>query len=64
MYTPVFLCVSERYFPNDPIAARTSSMSASVWSALIWNLGAWGALYAIGPELYPTSLRGTNMDMI
>lgn len=23
-----------------------------------FNLGAWGALYAIGPELYPTSLRG------
>ena len=22
------------------------------------NLGAWGALYAIGPELYPTHLRG------
>ncbi len=25
-----------------------------------FNLGAWGALYAIGPELYPTSLRGTG----
>lgn len=24
------------------------------------NLGAWGALYAIGPELYPTSVRGTG----
>lgn len=23
-----------------------------------FNLGAWGALYAIGPELYPTSIRG------
>lgn len=23
-----------------------------------FNLGAWGALYAIGPELYPTNLRG------
>lgn len=23
-----------------------------------FNLGAWGALYAIGPELYPTHLRG------
>ncbi|WP_175973873.1 MFS transporter [Corynebacterium sp. Marseille-Q2823] len=23
-----------------------------------FNLGAWGALYAIGPELYPTALRG------
>lgn len=25
-----------------------------------FNLGAWGALYAIGPELYPTRLRGTG----
>lgn len=23
-----------------------------------FNLGAWGALYAIGPELYPTTVRG------
>jgi putative MFS transporter len=25
-----------------------------------FNLGAWGALYAITPEIYPTSLRGTG----
>ncbi|AOZ72092.1 hypothetical protein BK816_01265 [Boudabousia tangfeifanii] len=25
-----------------------------------FNLGAWGALYAIGPEIYPTLLRGTG----
>ncbi|NLT26703.1 MAG: MFS transporter [Microbacteriaceae bacterium] len=25
-----------------------------------FNLGAWGALYAIGPELYPTNIRGTG----
>ena len=25
-----------------------------------FNLGAWGALYAIGPELYPTSTRGSG----
>lgn len=25
-----------------------------------FNLGAWGALYAIGPELYPTSIRATG----
>lgn len=24
------------------------------------NLGAWGALYALSPEVYPTSLRGTG----
>ena len=25
-----------------------------------FNLGAWGALYAITPEIYPTSLRGAG----
>ena len=25
-----------------------------------FNLGAWGALYAITPELYPTRLRATG----
>ncbi|QIK72834.1 MFS transporter [Propioniciclava coleopterorum] len=25
-----------------------------------FNLGAWGALYAVGPELYPTTIRGTG----
>jgi putative MFS transporter len=25
-----------------------------------FNLGAWGALYAISPEVYPTALRGTG----
>lgn len=25
-----------------------------------FNLGAWGALYAIGPELYPTRIRGAG----
>ncbi|MBK8462344.1 MAG: MFS transporter [Nigerium sp.] len=25
-----------------------------------FNLGAWGALYAVGPEMYPTNIRGTG----
>ncbi len=25
-----------------------------------FNLGAWGALYALTPEIYPTLLRGTG----
>ncbi|WP_203568355.1 MFS transporter [Aestuariimicrobium ganziense] len=25
-----------------------------------FNLGAWGALYAIGPEIYPTEIRGSG----
>ncbi|MGB4779305.1 MFS transporter [Microbacterium sp.] len=42
--------------------------TASVEGAIIaagmalsfFNLGAWGALYAVTPETYPTSLRGTG----
>ena len=32
------------------------------WSAVIsfFNLGAWSALYAYTPELYPTNIRGTG----
>jgi len=33
---------------------------ASGMALSFFNLGAWGALYAIGPELYPTSVRGTG----
>lgn len=40
----------------------TASSAASIIIAgcllSFFNLGAWGALYAIGPELYPTALRG------
>jgi len=33
-----------------------------VWGMALsfFNLGAWGALYAISPEVYPTELRGTG----
>jgi len=33
-----------------------------LWSAVIsfFNLGAWAALYAYTPELYPTRVRGTG----
>lgn len=33
---------------------------ASGMALSFFNLGAWGALYAIGPELYPTAVRGTG----
>jgi len=35
---------------------------AIVFAALLsfFNLGAWGAVYAISPELYPTALRATG----
>lgn len=41
---------------------QDSSAGIMVFGALLsfFNLGAWGALYAIGPEIYPTTLRGTG----
>ncbi len=39
------------------------SVTVTVASGLalsFFNLGAWGALYALSPEVYPTSLRGTG----
>ncbi|MEH3088897.1 MAG: MFS transporter [Microbacterium arborescens] len=41
--------------------ASTEAVIIGAGMALsFFNLGAWGALYAVTPELYPTSLRGTG----
>jgi putative MFS transporter len=41
--------------------ASTSTAIIVAGCALsFFNLGAWGALYAIGPEIYPTGVRGTG----
>lgn len=40
---------------TTPAAIITAGCALS-----FFNLGAWGALYAIGPELYPTPVRGTG----
>ncbi|WP_413318560.1 MFS transporter [Agrococcus sp. 1P02AA] len=41
--------------------ASTEGMIIAAGCTLsFFNLGAWGALYAIGPELYPTNVRGTG----
>ena len=40
---------------NSPATIIAAGMALS-----FFNLGAWGALYAIGPELYPTSTRGSG----
>lgn len=41
---------------------QTSSVGiiAAGCALSFFNLGAWGALYALGPEIYPTSMRGTG----
>ena len=43
-------------------AAADGSVQVVVAGMLLsfFNLGAWGALYAVTPELYPTRLRGTG----
>ncbi|HEX5728325.1 MFS transporter [Microbacterium sp.] len=41
--------------------ASTESVVIGAGMALsFFNLGAWGALYAVTPEMYPTSLRATG----
>jgi putative MFS transporter len=41
-------------------ATTASTMVAGGMALSFFNLGAWGALYAITPEVYPTLLRGTG----
>ncbi len=37
-----------------------AAIIASGMALSFFNLGAWGALYAVTPEIYPTSLRATG----
>jgi len=41
-------------------AGSPAQIMAAGCALSFFNLGAWGALYAVGPELYPTALRGTG----
>ncbi|WP_424465030.1 MFS transporter [Pseudoclavibacter helvolus] len=41
-------------------ATSDASILAAGMCLSFFNLGAWGALYAIGPELYPTRLRASG----
>jgi MFS transporter, putative metabolite:H+ symporter len=43
---------------QHPLAAGWVIGSGCLLS--FFNLGAWGALYAVGPEVYPTASRGTG----
>lgn len=49
------------------VCAAFFAQANSVAAVLVWgmllsasNLGAWGVLYAVTPEIYPTRLRGTG----
>ncbi len=41
-------------------ASGGTSLIATGMLLSFFNLGAWGALYAVGPEVYPTGIRGTG----
>ncbi|MBL3700521.1 MFS transporter [Leucobacter luti] len=41
-------------------ADTETAIVAAGMALSFFNLGAWGALYAVTPEIYPTSLRGTG----
>lgn len=41
-------------------ADTTALIIAAGCCLSFFNLGAWGALYAISPELYPSQIRGTG----
>ncbi|WP_291314380.1 MFS transporter [Corynebacterium sp. UBA2622] len=55
------------FLAGSAVSAFLYGMSGAEWQIIaagcllsFFNLGAWGALYAIGPELYPTSIRATG----
>jgi putative MFS transporter len=41
-------------------AGSETAIIAAGCALSFFNLGAWGALYAVTPEVYPTALRGTG----
>ena len=41
-------------------ATSTTQIVVTGMLLSFFNLGAWGALYAVTPEIYPTALRGTG----
>ncbi len=47
-------------FGFGAVSGSVVQIVASGMLLSFFNLGAWGALYAATPELYPTSLRGTG----
>jgi len=55
------------FLAGSAAAAGLFSLAHSPWSIIVagmalsfFNLGAWGALYATTPELFPTQLRGAG----
>lgn len=57
----VYLVLSGVFTYLFAVANNLSAiLAAAIWMSF-FNLGAWGALYAYTPELYPTEMRTTGM---
>lgn len=52
--------VAAAFFGFGAVSGVEAQIIASGMLLSFFNLGAWGALYAVTPELYPTVLRGTG----
>lgn len=55
------------FLVGSALSAGLYGFSHAEWMIILsgcllsfFNLGAWGALYAIGPELFPTNIRGAG----
>lgn len=55
------------FLGGSAVSALLYGLATAEWQIIaagcllsFFNLGAWGALYAIGPELYPTAIRATG----
>ncbi|GGF30775.1 MFS transporter [Microbacterium sorbitolivorans] len=55
------------FLVGSAISAMLFGTAGEVWQILLFgcllsffNLGAWGALYAVSPEVYPTAVRATG----
>jgi putative MFS transporter len=55
------------FLTGSAVSAVLFGFAGAEWQVIgagmllsFFNLGAWGALYAVTPELYPTALRGTG----
>jgi putative MFS transporter len=55
------------FLTGSAVSAVLFGLAGAEWQVIgagmllsFFNLGAWGALYAVTPELYPTALRGTG----
>lgn len=55
------------FLTGSAVSAVLFGLAGAEWQVIgagmllsFFNLGAWGALYAVTPELYPTELRGTG----